>query len=402
MTLDHLRHQRATAYIFLGAILISIYGALRSPVASALSRGEPVPVVLFGVDASDASQHTDTLLVAVLNPTKNLLTLLSIPRDTRVSIPGYLFRRVNEVYGYHLRKSKDPRYSSIEVVKAIGHIFSSETVPIEIPYFFQVDFSAFTRIVDILGGVWVNIKQPMHYDDKAGNVHIHFEPGRHLLKGEDALRFVRFRGQTGDRGRIMRQQEFLRNMAKRMANPITVLKSPQLVGAVFGSIHTNMSAWDVVYLAIAARRVRSNSLGFYILPGKPRGAFWELNKEAVQKLAQRSILNRDIAIEETEIITPQAERVTVNVWNASGKRALAYDITKYLRRKGYDVVDWGTYTTVQEHTRVFDRIGDLGKAQSVAQVLGIDDFHSEINFKRLVDVEVVLGKNYRSAVIGAQ
>jgi hypothetical protein len=259
----------------------------------------------------------------------------------------------------------------------------------------QADFSGFTRLVDLVGGVWVTVRQPMHYDDFAGNVHIHFEPGRHLLKGDDALRFVRFRSHTGDRGRIMRQQEFLRNMAKRMANPITVLKFPQLVGAVFSSIRTNMSGWDVVYLAVAARRVRSNGLGFYILPGKPRGPFWELNMDAVQKMGQRTILGQSIAFDEADIITPQEQRITVNVWNASGQRSLAYDITKFLRRQGYDVVDWGTYATEQEHTRVFDRTGDLSKAQKVAESLGVDDFHSEINFKRLVDVEVVLGKNYK-------
>jgi LCP family protein required for cell wall assembly len=383
------------ALVFLGAILISIYGASRSPVAAALSQGRPVPLLLFGIDAADASRHTDTLLVTVFNPAENFLTLLSIPRDTRINLPGYVFHRVNEIYGYHFRKTADPMQASFEVLKGIEHIFSSEDTGVAIPYFVQADFSGFTRLVDLVGGVWVTVRQPMHYDDFAGNVHIHFEPGRHLLKGDDALRFVRFRSHTGDRGRIMRQQEFLRNMAKRMANPITVLKFPQLVGAVFSSIRTNMSGWDVVYLAVAARRVRSNGLGFYILPGKPRGPFWELNMDAVQKMGQRTILGQSIAFDEADIITPQEQRITVNVWNASGQRSLAYDITKFLRRQGYDVVDWGTYATEQEHTRVFDRTGDLSKAQKVAESLGVDDFHSEINFKRLVDVEVVLGKNYK-------
>jgi LCP family protein required for cell wall assembly len=390
-----LRYQRAVAIIFLSAILLSIYGASRSAVAAALSKGSPVPLLLFGIDAADSSRHTDTLLVTVFNPAENILTLLSIPRDTRINLPGYVFHRVNEIYGYHFRKTADPYQASLEVLNGVSHIFSTDESQVLIPYFIQADFSGFTKLVDLVGGVWVTVRQPMHYDDFAGNVHIHFEPGRYLLKGEDALRFVRFRSQTGDRGRIMRQQEFLRNMAKRMANPVTVLKFPQLVSAVFSSVRTNMSAWDIVYLAIAARRVRSNSLGFYILPGKPRGPFWELNQDAVKKMAQRTILGQDVVFDEADIIAPQEERITVNVWNASGQRALAYDITKFLRKQGYDVVDWGTYAAEQEHTRVFDRTGDLAKAQRVAEALGVDDFHSEINFKRLVDVEVVLGKNYR-------
>jgi len=372
-------------------------------VAAALTRGEPVAVLLFGIDAADASHHTDTILISILNPAKNVATLLSLPRDTRINLPGYTFHRINEIYGYHLRKTGDPMFSSYEVLKGISHILSGDMAQVSVPYFLQADFSGFTRLVDLAGGVWVTVKQPMHYDDYAGKLHIHFEPGRHLLNGQEALNFVRYRSHTGDRGRLMRQQEFLRNMAKRMANPITVLKFPQFVGAVFSSIRTNMSFWDVVYLAVSARRIRSNDLGFYILPGKPRGPFWELNKEAVEKMAQRMILGRNVVFDEADaIIQPQAARITVNVWNASGQRALAYDITKFLRRKGYDVVDWGTYAAEQENTRVFDRTGDLTKAQSVAEALGIDDFHSEINFKRLVDVEVVLGKNYRSVVDSAQ
>src|SRR6476661_5476513 len=103
-----LRHsvvkQRIVAILFLFAILASIAGAQYSPVATALGRGERIPVVLFGVDAADASRHTDTLMLGVLDPTRNYLRVLSVPRDTRIDLPGYRFNRVNEIYGYNLRK----------------------------------------------------------------------------------------------------------------------------------------------------------------------------------------------------------------------------------------------------------------------------------------------------------
>jgi LCP family protein required for cell wall assembly len=399
---NQLALQRAVALLFVGAIFLSIYGAATSPVAAALSRGERVPIVLFGIDAADQSRHTDTLMVSIYDPVHTMLTLLSVPRDTRIDLPGYLFRRVNEIYGYHFRKTSDPVQSSLEVKSAIEHILSSEKAPVVIPYFVQIDFSGFTRMVDLVGGVWVDVKQPMHYDDHAGNLHIHFEPGRTLLGGAEALRYVRFRGHTGDRGRIMRQQDFLRNMARRLANPMMLLKFPQLVAAVASSIRTNLSPWDVVYLSVYARRLRSRGLGFYILPGKPRGPYWTLNKDSVEKISQKIILGEDVAIDDTEIIAPQVQRITVTVWNASGQRGLAYTVTKFLRGCGYDVVDWGNYSTEQLQTRVFDRTGELSKAREVAQSLGVDDFHSEINPKRLVDVEVVLGQNYRGSIDAPQ
>lgn len=389
----HLTAQRMVGVLFVALMALSFYGIQTSPVAAALARGERIPVLLFGTDAADASHHTDTIMISVLNPLKNNLSLLSLPRDTRINLPGYLFHRINEIYGYHLRKSKDRAFSAEKVVEGVEYTLSSEAMGIKIPYWLQVDYDGFKKIIDIVGGVRVTIKQPMHYDDKAGNYHFHKEPGTYVLKGQEALFYARFRGATGDRGRILRQHEFLRNLAKQFANPLNVVKFPQIVGAVNASIRTNLTFWDVLSIAVAARRVRSKSLDFYILPGRPRGAYWVLNKEAVNHLAGKMILGVGTG-PQIETIVPQMDRVTVNVWNASGQKGLAYQVTKFLRECGYDVIDWGTYPAEQAQTRVFDRTGELSRAKEVAMTLGVDDFHSELNTKRMVDVEVVLGQNY--------
>src|SRR5204863_6819998 len=108
--------------------------------------------------------------------------------------------------------------------------------------------------------------------------------GRSVLNGTDSLRYVRFRGKTGDRGRIFRQQEFLRNMAKRLANPMVVLKFPQMVEAVYTSVHTNFGFWDVMYMTCAVRRLRFQNIGFYILPGQVRGPYWQLQRDPVNRM----------------------------------------------------------------------------------------------------------------------
>ncbi|MCB4756567.1 MAG: LCP family protein [Elusimicrobia bacterium] len=386
--------QRTVALIFLGLILMALYGARKSPVAQALQRGERVPILLFGIDAADASHHTDTILLSVLNPFENNLSLLSIPRDTRVHVHGYLFRRINEIYGYYYRKTKDKTEASQEVVKSVESLLSSEEKPITIPYFIQVDFSGFIKMMDIVGGVWVDIKQPMHYDDNAGDYHFHKEPGRYFLSGREALFYVRFRGLTGDKGRIFRQQEFLKSMIKQLANPLLVLRIPEMVAALASTIHTNLSGWDLAYLTVAGRRLRSPSLGFYLLPGQPRGAYWRLNAEAAKRLAAKTVLGMDIDVDAVPTIVPLEEHVTVKVWNASGRRGLAREVTRHLRQCGYDVVDWENFATEQLPTRVIDRVGQINKAQAVANDLGVDQCHSEVSAKALVDVEVIIGKNF--------
>ncbi len=395
----HLWAQRAFGLLVLAAAFVAMVGANKSPVAAALKRGERIPILLFGIDAADASQHTDTLMVSVCDPLQNSLSLLSIPRDTRVNLPGYIFHRVNEIYGFHFRRTKSRLTAAMKVKEGVEYLLSPENKPITIPYYLQIDFSGFIRMMDILGGVWVTIKQPMHYDDSAGNYHFHKEPGRYFLTGKEALFYVRFRGSTGDKGRIFRQQEFLRNIAKQLANPLVVMRVPKLVEAVASSVYTNLSFWDFVYLTAANRRLRSDNIGFYILPGTPRGVFWHLNSGAVKRLAAKTILGEKVNVDDVETIVPLEEHITVKVWNASGQKGLARFVTKHLRQCGYDVLDWENYALEQLPTRVVDRVGQISKARAVADDLGIDNFHSEVNSKSLVDVDVILGKNFSGAGI---
>lgn len=391
----HLPFQRAIALLFAVAMMLSMVGFRKSPVAQALNRGERIPVLVFGTDMADASKHTDTLLVTVLDPVMSFLKILSIPRDTRLRLPGYRFRRINEIYGYHVRKGMAPQDAAKKVIGGIQFLLSTRSTPVNIPYFVQIDYSGFRNLVDLLGGVWVRVKTPMHYDDFAGNYHFHKEPGRYLMSGDEALHYVRFRGATGDRGRMLRQHEFLRNMARRFANPLNVLRFPKMVAAVTASIHTNLSFWDLVYLTVASRHLRPKKLGFYILPGYPRGPYWYMKKKPAHQLASSLILGKTLVAERLEPIVPQADQITVKVWNACGVKGLALRVTKYLRSEGFDVVDWGNYAVNQVPTRVIDRTGQIDKAREVARALSIETFHSEPNKKALADIEVILGKNYK-------
>ncbi|MCG3204788.1 MAG: Transcriptional regulator LytR [Elusimicrobia bacterium] len=394
-----LKWQRFTALIFLALILASLLGATRSPVAAVLARGERIPILIFGVDAADSSRHTDTLMLGLFEPVKNYISVLSIPRDTRIDLPGYRFKRINEIYGYNLRKSKDVVYSSQKVLEGVTHLLSSSDFVPLLPYFVQIDFSGFNRTVDLLGGVWVEVKTPMHYDDYAGNYHFHKEPGRYLMKGQEALHYVRFRGQTGDRGRIFRQQEFIRSALRRLANPVMILRLPELIGIIKSTIRSNMSFWDVFYLASACRRVRSDDVGFYVLPGQVSGVFWYPKKSNIEQLVSLLFLGRLPVGQVEETIVPQSGRITVKVWNASGKSGAGYEMTKFLRQAGYDVIDWGNYGNQQLQTRVIDRMGQIENAKLVAATMGVENYHSEPNPKALVDVDVVIGQNYMGTTV---
>jgi LCP family protein required for cell wall assembly len=393
-TSRHLRWQRLSALAFLIAIGLSLYGAQTSAVAAALGQGQRVPLLLFGVDAADASRHTDTLMLGIFNPVHDFMSVLSIPRDTRLDLPGYRFHRINEIYGYQLRTTKDADVASRKVLEGIDYLLSTSSDAVKIPYYVQVDFAGFRDLIDLLGGVWVTVKQSMNYDDSAGNYHFHREPGRYLMDGDEALHYVRFRGPSGDRGRIFRQQEFVKSLLRRLANPLLVFRVPEICLVIKSAIKTNLSFWDMTYLLVSARRLRSEDIGFYILPGSVSGMYWAPNHEMIGAVSGLLFYGRKTDNAAT-IVAPEAHVITVKVWNASGHNGAAYELTKFLRKNGYDVLDWGNYDQVQLQTRVVDRTGSIERAQSVAQTLGVDNYHSEPNPKALVDVDVVIGQNYR-------
>ena len=69
---------------------------------------------------------------------------------------------------------------------------------LDIPYFFTIDYQGFRSLIDAMGGVYVKVNEPMHYDDSWGKLHIHFDPGTYLLDGKKSLEYVRFRGGSAD------------------------------------------------------------------------------------------------------------------------------------------------------------------------------------------------------------
>ncbi|HMZ27246.1 MAG TPA: LytR C-terminal domain-containing protein, partial [Elusimicrobiota bacterium] len=92
---------------------------------------------------------------------------------------------------------------------------------------------------------------------------------------------------------------------------------------------------------------------------------------------------------------PEAGRApTVKVWNASGRAGLALEVTRRLRRDGFDVIDWGNYTGRQNKSRVVDRSGHFERARRVADRLGLLGAYSDADPALRTDVEVVLGEDF--------
>lgn len=395
---------RAVAGAGLVLVLASVAGALRSPLVSALRRGEPVVGVLLGTDLAENAPHSDTLMVWRYDPRAVRLDVLSIPRDTKIDLPGYRFHRINEIFAYHVGSLKNIGDAARKVMEAVPQILPPSDVLIP-RYFFQVDYDGFRRMIDRLGGVTVTVDEPMHYDDNAGRFHFHKEPGVYRMGGTDALGYVRYRGRSGDRGRILRQMEFLRALLKRSTSPTFYWRLPGALAEVGRAVHSNVRIWEWPFLLGEVKRLRASDVNPWLLPGKPRRAYWEMDAErtsyvlgqmakgAAPETVEPGSTDESSVYEGTPVLEAGAAP-TVKVWNASGRAGLALTVTRRLRQKGFDVVEWGTYTARQTKSRVVDRSGRFDPAREVAEALGLVDPYSDADPALRTDVEVVLGEDF--------
>lgn len=182
----------------------------------------------FG-DRRELGERSDTIMIMRLDPSRNLAAVLSFPRDLWVKIPGQGRGRINGAY-----KRDDPR----RLIETIMNEFE-----VGVDHFIQIDFSAFKKIVDAVKGVKVPLPYAVLDENTGLNV---IAPGCHAFTGEEALAYVRSRhlqyqdangkwkeDPSSDRGRIARQQDFLRRTLTAAVNE-GVLK-PKIISSLYES-----------------------------------------------------------------------------------------------------------------------------------------------------------------------
>lgn len=367
---------------------VAIYFSWMSPFSRAIRRGERVNAILFGTDWVDYSRHSDTLMFISYDPRTRFLDIISIPRDTRFSPKGYHFRKVNEIYAYNYKLKKSDKLASKELQSAVEELFQNR---ISIPYFFRIDYASFKKFIDHLGGITIDVEEPMHYDDNWGKLHIHFEPGKQHLNGQKALEYVRYRGAAGDLGRIYRQQRFMKALLARVKNPMLLFRSPQIVKSVSEQIGTNFSLWDMAAGVLELKDLHQKNVRLAQLPGRPKRDYWEIDYDNTNALLDR------IFPSSGTVVSP-GPKMRVEVWNASGKTGLAEKVCWILRQNGYDVTDWGTYSIRQKKTVILDLTDNMRPAQKISEIIGCGDVLTRYDNKHLVDIRVMLGEDCNAGV----
>ncbi len=218
-----------------------------------------VNILLMGLDAG--SYRSDTIILASLDNRNKKLNLLSIPRDTRIIFDGQ-YDKINHLIGY-----KGSYLNTIDAVKALTGL--------PIHYYAIVDFEGFRSIIDILGGVEIDVPRDMYYNDLDNGIVYDLKKGLQVLDGKQAEGFVRYRSgyADADLGRAKMQQYFLTELVKQKLNAGNIVKAPYLFSEMVKYVKTNYNIIDVASQLMVMKDLKPEDMSTFTLPGEGREAY---------------------------------------------------------------------------------------------------------------------------------
>ena len=237
---------------------------------SGTSRGT-VNVLVVGLDNVEGGSRTDAIALAIFDSENPGLRIASIPRDSRVYIPGRSWDKINHAYVY----------GGIKLLRET--LVNLTGMPID--YFVKVNYKSFPRIVDIVGGVDIYVEKRLHYNDYSGKLFINIPAGNQHLDGKTALNYVRFRHDPlGDIGRVQRQQKFIDTMMKKLKTPTIITRIPAIVNELFDSIDTDLAPLEALKLVQFANSLPPDRIKMFMAPGRSGSykniSYWILDNNA--------------------------------------------------------------------------------------------------------------------------
>lgn len=365
---------------------------------------EPFNILLLGFDkrSKDKVYRSDTIILGRVDPVSKQVWLLSIPRDTKVQVPGHGTRKANDAYALGEEKL------------AIKTVEKFAGVPIH--HFVGVDFKGFYKAVDAMGGVWVDVPVEINdpqADGTRGKKASRIAPGYQLLDGAHALTFVRTRHTFVDQdfGRMRNQQAFFLAVADQVANRTSVAKLPGIISAMAPYISTDMSIMEMMRLAQALQGAGSKRVYTETIGGDWRSPYVvtdeELKSELMAKLKEgRPFKEPEPSEEETGTAKPSGgnaesaqkapSQIKVTIRNGAGIAGCAKQASSVLKARAFKVLEVGNAGQfVYDKTLVVYKT-DRSAAEKVAEALpsGAKLVESRGMYAFDGDVLVVIGKDW--------
>jgi LCP family protein required for cell wall assembly len=212
--------------------------------------------IILAAGNDEVSGLTDVIMLVAFDTENMKINVVQIPRDTYFHYTDRAYRKINGAS------------SALGGIDKFAEALET-SFGINIDYTVQFSLDAFGRMVDLIGGVPVNIPYEMDYEDPYQNLYIHLDAGEHVLDGEDAKQFVRFRSGyvRGDIARTDAQKIFMAAFVNKLTTGVSILKVPSIISVMIDDVKTNMTFAECLGFAQKAMAVKTTDVVMITMPG---------------------------------------------------------------------------------------------------------------------------------------
>ncbi|HLV37576.1 MAG TPA: LCP family protein [Spirillospora sp.] len=384
-----------------------------------------VRILLLGIDQRTGVEddekyfRTDTMMVVNIDPVRETIGVLSIPRDLWVDIPdGGPPARINtanargDSNGY---PGGGPALAMQTVQNNLG---------LRVDHFLLVNFDVFTTAVDLLApdGVEICVREliddPNYPDAGYGTIHVRFETGCQMLDAERLLQYARTRATQGaDFDRARRQQEVLKAMQQKLVSlegvGNLIVQAPALWDELSDSFKTNLTLQEIIGLGTLVQRIPRENIRFgvidnlYVTFGVTAAGDQVLfpNYNAIRQLIQQVFNPPDADMSTADLRSRAlAEGATIAVFNNTDVAGLAGQTRDWLASKGVSVEQVGNTAEITNGDTVIRDYGGnhIWTARYLAALMGLSSDRIQPGADGLMaqGVAVIAGTDVQSILAG--
>lgn len=256
------------------------------------SKGRINLLVLGTDNRGDEVARSDSIMLVTADVDTHQVSVISIPRDTRVNIPGVGLTKINHANAIGELKG-GVHEGTLESANAVSNLLG-----VTINYYVKINFQGFQKAVDAVGGIDVNLPNVVNDDLRD----IHLSAGANHLSGDEALRLARARYglPNGDSDRQQDQFYILSALAHQMLNLSNISKLPEALTIIQQDLmDTNLSTPEMVTMGLAFKGIAKETIKHYQLPGQGTSAhdpivganvyYYEPDMEGVKRVVQEAM-----------------------------------------------------------------------------------------------------------------
>jgi len=383
-----------------------------------------VNILIMGLDYRDWSENanapsrTDSMILLTIDPLTKTAGMLSIPRDMWVDIPGFDYGPINTAYflGDAFKvPGGGPGLAVATVEEFLG-------VPIQ--YYAQIDFTAFAKFIDELGGVTIDVQQTMHLSLVGKPGIFELKPGVQTLDGPTLLAYARDRhddakgGISEDYARSLRQQQVIlairNDILQANMLPTLIIKAPAMFQDLSSGIRTNLQLDQVIKLALLAQtidkgKIKQGLISVHDVIPAQTVLSDGTNKDVLVPIPDKIMAIRDQVFTINQTIKPGAgsdlptlvknEKSRLSIQIGSSQAGLATRTAEFFKSQGLNVVSIDMAGQPAATSSLIVYTGKPYTIKYLSTLLKIPESQitNKFNPDSPVDIELVLGTDWSSA-----